>query len=348
MATEKLQKILARAGISSRRKAEELIQLGLVTLNGQQAKLGDRADADKDSIKIEGKLLKLKGVQNFYYAFYKPRQIIPAFSDPEDRPALDTQIHDLKGRIIPLAPLSFNSEGLMFLSNDGELAARLQHPRGIKTVYEIKVKGRFTQEQLRRARRGISKEGQSLRPYQVEVVEVLGQKTIIAIVADAAHSMDVKAFLDELFCLVEKIKRVSFGHIDLKGIQAGEKRNIQKSTLEALFTQPHLADKWIENYFKKHAPKAAVERIVKPGEVIVPQKRPPKETAKASPRAASARPRADSRHPESRGFESTRFDSRRDKTSRSGRRMASDSSSRTPSRESRSSFTPRSSRGPRK
>jgi len=292
MATEKLQKILAHAGIASRRHAEQMIESGLVTINGKIAKIGDRADPEKDAIKFEGKLIRpTASSQSYYYVFNKPKQVIPTVADSEGRPALGLYLPDLRGRMIPVAPLPFVTEGLMFLTNDGTMAQKLQKNGKIKTLYEIKIRGRFTEEQLKRARKGMRIESLSLKPSQVEITELLDHKSVVALVVDASHTLDIKTYFDNLRSLIERVRRVSYGHIELKNLPLGEKRVIEKSSLEALFTQPELADTLLTNYFKKHTPKAATPYVVSaPKKAVIT----PRGTiaSKPSPRVA---PRSGSR-----------------------------------------------------
>src|SRR3954464_4173740 len=118
---ERIQKILAQAGVASRRKAEELIVEGVVTVNGKPAKLGDKAEWGKDAIKVRGKLLLTKE-SPIYLAFNKPKGVISSLSDPEGRATLSEFLRPIKERIYPIGRLDFNSEGLILLTNDGEFA----------------------------------------------------------------------------------------------------------------------------------------------------------------------------------------------------------------------------------
>ena len=125
MSAERLQKILAHAGIASRRKAEELIEQGLVTVNGKVAKLGDKADLTQDHVKVEGKLIH-KMEEPIYLAFYKPKGVISMMADPENRPTLADYLNKVKARVFPIGRLDYNSEGILLLTNDGDLAEKIQ------------------------------------------------------------------------------------------------------------------------------------------------------------------------------------------------------------------------------
>src|SRR5947209_7120382 len=119
MASERVQKVLAQAGIASRRKAEELISQGLVTINGKLAKLGDKAEFGKDAIKVKGKLLNSQAEPLIYLAFNKPKGVISTLTDPEGRSTLTDFLGKIKARVFPVGRLDFNSDGLLILTNDG-------------------------------------------------------------------------------------------------------------------------------------------------------------------------------------------------------------------------------------
>ena len=156
MSEERLQKILARAGIASRRKAEELIREGLVTVNGRVAGLGDKADPERDAVKVNGKRVQPVH-EHRYLLLNKPRGYMSAVSDPEGRKTvIDLVPPGMRKALVPVGRLDYNTEGLLLLTDDGELAQRIAHPRygGTKT-YEVKVKGFPTEGQLDRLRAGI-------------------------------------------------------------------------------------------------------------------------------------------------------------------------------------------------
>ena len=158
MLVERLQKILSRAGLASRREAERWILEGRVSVNGAViAKLGSQADPAKDSIKVDGKRIKPPAAP-LYFAFHKPAGVITTLNDPQKRPDLTQFIEKLgsKQRVFPVGRLDYNSTGLLLLTNDGDLAGRLTHPRfGVKKVYHVKLSACPTAEQLLLLRKGI-------------------------------------------------------------------------------------------------------------------------------------------------------------------------------------------------
>jgi 23S rRNA pseudouridine2605 synthase len=165
---ERLQKILARAGVASRRKAEELIREGLVTVNGRVAVLGEKADPARDAIKVDGKRIQISH-DHRYLLLNKPKGYMSTVSDPEGRPTvIDLVPPGMRKALLPVGRLDFNTEGLLLLTDDGEFAQRIAHPRyGSTKTYEVKVKGIPSEAQLDRLRAGILLEGRRTAPAKI-------------------------------------------------------------------------------------------------------------------------------------------------------------------------------------
>lgn len=246
MSIERLQKILAQAGIASRRKAEELIEQGLVSVNGKTAKLGDKADFLVDHIKVDGKLLR-KLEDLFYVVFNKPKGVISMMSDPEGRPTIADFLAKMKAHVNPIGRLDFNSEGLLLLTNDGAMAEKIQKSDAFPRIYHVKIKGHITTEMITRLERGGRVGEKFAKPLSVRIHEELNKKTKIEIVFVNAANVDVKAFFETKGFLVEKITRTGIGHLTLHGLEPGKFRIVPKTKFEALFTQPELGVKAIEH-----------------------------------------------------------------------------------------------------
>ncbi len=169
MSEERLQKILARAGIASRRKVEEMIEAGQVTVNGEVAALGDKADPERDAIKVEGRRVQPAGHDHRYLLLNKPKGVMSTLSDPEGRKTvLDFVPPTMRKALVPVGRLDFNTEGLLLLTDDGEFAQRIAHPRyGSTKTYEVKVRGTPTEVQLDRLRNGILLEGRRTAPAKI-------------------------------------------------------------------------------------------------------------------------------------------------------------------------------------
>lgn len=242
MSIERLQKILAQAGIASRRKAEEMIQEGQVTVNGKTAKIGDKADFAEDHIKVNGTLLR-KLEDPFYVVMNKPKGVISMMSDPEGRPTLADFLVKLKVHVNPIGRLDFNSDGLILLTNDGAIAEKIQKSDAFPRVYHVKVKGHITTEMVERLNRGMRAAHKFVKPMSVRIHEELNKKTKIEIAFLNAANVDVKAYFEEKGFLVEKITRTSIGHMTLHGLEPGAYRTVPKTKFEALIAQPELGVK---------------------------------------------------------------------------------------------------------
>jgi len=248
MALERVQKILAQAGIASRRKAEELILEGAVTINGKLAKLGDKAELGKDAIKVSGKLIQTAEAP-VYVVFHKPKGVISMMVDTENRPTLADYLGKIRGRIFPIGRLDFNSEGLILLTNVGGYAEKIQRRDDIPRVYRIMIRGKLDQEMLSRIEKGAKlgeHRARMFRPHSVRVVQEWSGKTEIELVVLGGGAVDLKSYLEMKGFLVNRVTRTAFGHITLKGLPPGHYRLLKTSQAEALLEQPELGMKKIE------------------------------------------------------------------------------------------------------
>lgn len=267
MSAERVQKILAQAGISSRRKAEDLIRDGLVTINGKVAQLGDKAEWGKDAIKVKGKLLQ-QAEAPIYIALHKPKGVISAMVDPDGRATLKEFLGKVHARVFPVGRLDFNSDGLILLTNDGAFAARLQKCDEVARVYQVKVKGHIDDEMLARVQRGAwvekpvgdgtFKAKKKLKPHLAWIESKLQSKTQINVVIMGGGAFDIKQLFDTTGFLVEKITRTAIGHITLHGLEPGKYRLMKASQMEALITQPELGTRELPTENPKPRPTEAI------------------------------------------------------------------------------------------
>ncbi|HLX09930.1 MAG TPA: pseudouridine synthase [Thermoanaerobaculia bacterium] len=181
MSEERLQKILARAGIASRRKAEELIREGRVTVNGQPAAIGDKADLERDSVRLDEQRIQVPAMHR-YLLLNKPRGVMSTVSDPAGRPTVIDLVPPVMRRALaPVGRLDFQTEGLLLLTDDGELAQHVAHPSfGCWKTYEVKVRGRPEQEQIERLRAGIVLEGRRTAPCRIAALRRSSKTTASA------------------------------------------------------------------------------------------------------------------------------------------------------------------------
>jgi pseudouridine synthase len=221
MAEERLQKILARAGITSRRKAEQLIVEGRITVNGETVTgLGAKADPTKDEIRVDGSLVRLPR-RFLYIAMNKPREVVTTLSDPQGRTTVKHLLKGLRERVFPVGRLDYHSEGLLLLTNDGELANRILSPAGhVEKVYHVKVNGPLTQEQLAQFRSGISLHGRRTAPASIRLLKAAANPWYEVRLTEG-RQQQIRLMFKNLGRLVEKLRRVQIGPLSLGKLPPG-------------------------------------------------------------------------------------------------------------------------------
>jgi 23S rRNA pseudouridine2605 synthase len=232
MAEERLQKILANAGLASRRKAELLIAAGHVSVNGRTVvELGTKADPSVDEIKVDGQRLKMPE-HHVYFAFNKPKNVMTTVKDPQRR---ETVMHFFKGmreRIYPVGRLDYASEGLLLLTNDGEFANRVTAPSGhVHKTYLVKVNGTLTREQEEAFRKGLPMHGRRTAPARLKVVKP-GQNPWYEITITEGRQNQIRIMFKHLGLLVEKLKRTKIGFLDLAGLKPGAYRTLTREEVQ--------------------------------------------------------------------------------------------------------------------
>ena len=260
MSKERVQKILARAGIASRRKAEELIAEGSVTINGKIAKLGDQAEYGKDSIKVGGKLLHSTEALA-YLVFNKPKGVISMFGDPQGRPNLETFLGQVKYRLFPVGRLDFNSEGLILLTNDGDFAEKIQRRDDIVRVYDVKIGSHPTPEAITRLEKGGRVGNRAFKPHSVRIAQEFTKKSMIEITVVGSGAVDIKTYFELKGFQTERIIRTAFGHLRLGDLQPGKFRYLKGPQAMAILDQPELGIKRLE--FETEKSEKKQERKVK-------------------------------------------------------------------------------------
>lgn len=239
MATQRLQKILAHAGIASRRAAEELMRDGRVTVNGQIVdRLGTQADPDRDHIKVDGRRIKPATGQHVYFLAFKPREMITTLSDPEGRPTiLDLlKAHGVRGRVYPVGRLDWDADGLLLLTDDGELAHRVMHPRlHLPKVYRLRVKGNPNERDLDRVRRGIVLEpGVRTLPAEVRVEAEEESGTRLRVTLVEGRQNQIKRMFERIGHPVRRLRRIQIGPLRLGTMKPGELRMLSGRELDLL------------------------------------------------------------------------------------------------------------------
>ena len=237
----RLQKILSTAGISSRRAAETLIVEGRVTVNGKpMTELGSKADPDTDDIRVDGRRVKAPGRRR-YILMYKPRGYITSRMDPEQRPTVNDLL--LKGGvreyIYPVGRLDYESEGLLLLTSDGDLAEKLMHPsHAVPREYHVRVRGVPTEETLDRLSRGVVLDGRKTAPAQIEIIKQVesssGGDAILSVLIHEGRNRQVRRMCEAVGHPVSRLKRVRIGPITDDDIRPGEFRDLSDKEIAAL------------------------------------------------------------------------------------------------------------------
>ncbi len=220
--TERLQKVLAHAGLASRRAAERLIAAGRVTVNGSVVvELGTKVDPSRDAIKVDGKRIGAAPAGRTYLALHKPRGVVTTLSDPEGRPTVKDFLRGLSTRVYPVGRLDYDSEGLLILTDDGALARDLMHPsRGVLKTYLAKVRGLPAAEALRRLARGIPLDGKRTGPSQVRIVRP-ADNAWIEITIGEGRNRQVRRMLQAVGHPVQRLRRLRYGGVSLGTLPPG-------------------------------------------------------------------------------------------------------------------------------
>jgi len=238
MSAERLQKIIASAGIASRRKAEELIVGGLVSVNGQiVTELGTKADPERDHIRVNGKLLH-GSQRHVYLLMNKPKGYVTTLHDPEGRPTVMDLLHGVGARVYPVGRLDYSSEGLLLLTNDGDLANHLMKAAShVPKTYMVKVAGVPGAEELEKLRAGISiptERGKRVRtaPAKIRIIREAANPWYEVTLTEGKNRQIRKMF-EEIGHHVEKIKRVRYGPLELD-VHPGQFRKLTAQEVERL------------------------------------------------------------------------------------------------------------------
>lgn len=233
---ERLQKVIARAGRASRREAERLISEGRVKVNSSTVTaLGTKVDPAHDTLEVDGKKLTLAPA-TLYVLLNKPAGYVSTLRDPQKRPIVVDLLKGISARVFPVGRLDYDAEGLILLTNDGELAHRLHHPRyGIRRTYEVKVKGVPSEEALVLLRKGIELEDGITFPAGVSFLREALTNSWIRITLREGRNKQVKRMCAAVGHEVIRIRRVRFGSLTLGSLKPGEYRFLTPSEVKSLY-----------------------------------------------------------------------------------------------------------------
>ena len=226
MPEERLQKILAQAGVASRRHAEQIIVEGRVTVNGKVVtELGSKADIDRDHVKVDGRLLHAPQ-RHVYLAMNKPNNTVTTVSDPQGRATVMELLRGVKERVYPVGRLDYHSEGLLLLTNDGEMAnAIMSAATHLPKTYVVKVNGPLTAEQEQKFRQGVPLSGRRTQPAGLKLLHS-AQNPWYEVRLYEGRNNQIRLMFKHFGRLVEKLKRVGIGPLELGALKPGEFRRL--------------------------------------------------------------------------------------------------------------------------
>ncbi|HEX4952368.1 MAG TPA: pseudouridine synthase [Thermoanaerobaculia bacterium] len=245
MSEERLQKLLARAGVASRRHVEELIREGRVTVNGAPAGLGDKADPERDAVKVDGRRIDLRKRAEVYLVLNKPKAVMSTVSDPQGRrTVMELVPAGLRKGLVPVGRLDFMTEGLLLMTTDGEFAQKVSHPRhGCAKVYEVKVSGRPEESQLDRLRGGIVLEGKRTAPCRIEEHRAAGPRSAEEnswwrVELYQGRTRQIREMFSRIGNSVLRLRRVGVGSLIDPDLPLGAVRELTPEEVEKLRTDP--------------------------------------------------------------------------------------------------------------
>lgn len=243
---ERLQKIIAHAGFASRREAEAMIREGRVTVNGRVVtELGSKADSDRDHIKVDGKLIT-RPESHRYILLYKPKEVMTTVEDPQGRRTVIDLVRGIRERIYPVGRLDYHSEGLVLLTNDGELAFKVSHPKnGSVKTYNVKVRGVPEERLIEKLRRGITIEGKRTLPCEIARIKTTGRNdeegnSWFEVKLREGRTQQIRKMFQAVGHPVSKLKRVAIGPIADPKLTPGVWRELTKTEVKRLATMDDL------------------------------------------------------------------------------------------------------------
>ena len=231
----RLQKYLALCGVASRRRAEQMILDGKVQVNGQTIReMGVQVDEEKDTVSVEGAVVRPEA-EKHYLAYYKPVGEVTTVSDPEGRATVMDKFRDYPVRLFPVGRLDYDSEGLLLLTNDGDMMNRLLHPsREVRKSYLIKASNEVTDEEIRTLRRGVMIDGKMTSPAEVRLIRKEAFDTVLLVTIHEGRNRQVRKMVEAVGHQVVALRRVAFGPILLGDLPRGQWRHLTPQEISKL------------------------------------------------------------------------------------------------------------------
>lgn len=234
---ERLQKILAQAGVCSRRAAEELIRQGRVRVDGAPVtEMGVKVDPHRQQITVNGKALQ-GSERKITLLLNKPKGYVTTMSDPQGRPIVSTLIKEIDQRLFPVGRLDLDTEGALLMTNDGALAQKLLHPKfEINKTYQVTIQGHIEPKKIQALEQGIDLDGRQTWPARITVQEKSVKTTILRIVIHEGRKRQVRRMFEAIGHPVIHLKRLAYGNLRLGNLALGKYRLLNQKDLESLFT----------------------------------------------------------------------------------------------------------------
>ncbi len=233
---ERLQKVLARAGVASRRRAEELIRSGRISVNGRVVtEMGCRVDPDTATILFDGR--PVRSERKVYILLNKPAGYVTTLSDPQGRPIVTDLVRDVRERIFPVGRLDLDSEGALLLTNDGALANHILHPRyQVNKTYEVELNTTPARKDLRRLEQGILLDGRKTWPAKTKILSRRAGRTLVKIVIHEGKKRQVRKMFQAIGFPVARLKRTAYGGLEIGALPSGKYRFLGKNELKKIFS----------------------------------------------------------------------------------------------------------------
>jgi 23S rRNA pseudouridine2605 synthase len=232
----RLQKFLAETGVASRRAAEKLIREGHIEVNGQTVtELGSKVEPARDRVTVDGRPVKIR--RKLYVAINKPKGYISTRSDPEKRRIITDLLPPEWRNLYPVGRLDHDTEGLIFLTNDGDFALRLTHPRyGTRKIYEATVDGRIDGQQLRKLTAGVRDEGELLKATRARVLSASNRQSVVEVELTEGKNREIRRMFKALGHEVSRLARTQIGRIKLGELRSGKWRTLTEPEIKSLLS----------------------------------------------------------------------------------------------------------------
>jgi 23S rRNA pseudouridine2605 synthase len=234
MSQVRLQKLISQAGLASRRQAEKWIEEGKVLINGEPATLGDRADLTVDKVVVNGSALA-PAEEKITVLLNKPRGYVSTLNDPEGRRVVTDLVSDIPQRLFPIGRLDYNTEGLLLLTNDGDLAQHVSHPRyHVAKTYLVKARGAVTASIVRKLEQGVLLEDGKTAPAEIGNIRTSGLNCWFELTIHEGKNRQVRRMCEAVGLSVSRLKRIRLGFLGLDGVETGHYRRLEKGEISRL------------------------------------------------------------------------------------------------------------------